>query len=197
MNLMQAIQGRRAVRDYRSDPVPHAAIRQLMNAASWAPSSLDSQPWHFTVICDPALLRRISGAAKAWLLQNAQDMPREAHFRDLLTDPHFNLFYNAPALIVISTLAAGQWSREDCTAAAQNLMLAAVPLELGTCWIGLAQPWLNSAEGKARLNIPSQAQVIAPIALGYPKAMPPAASRKPLAVNWLQHQDAADAMALH
>lgn len=197
MNLMQAIRGRRAVRDYRPDPVASVAMHQLINAASWAPSGMNEQPWHFTVVADPAVLDEVSTRAKAWMLQNALGLPRERHFRDIMADPGFHLFYHAPSLVVISTMTPGQWSREDCALAAQNLMLAAVPLGLGTCWIGFAQLWLNSPEGKEFLNLPREAQVVAPIVVGYPKAMPPAVPRKAPTVSWIGQHTTNMASAAH
>jgi len=188
MHVMQAIRGRRAVRDYRPEPVSSETIYQLIAAASWAPSGMNQQPWHFTVVTDAALLDEISAKAKAWMLDSVRGLPREAHFREIMADPQFHLFYHAPALIVISTTAPGQWGREDCALAAQNLMLAAVPLGLGTCWIGFAQVWLNSPEGKEFLNLPREALVVAPIVVGNPKAIPPAGPRKAPAVSWIgQH----------
>jgi len=196
MNLMQAIRGRRAVRDYSAEPVSAAAIHQLIAAASWAPSGMNEQPWHFTVVTDPAVLDEISAKAKTWMLGSVQDLPREGHFRDIMADPQFHLFYHAPALVVISTIALGQWGREDCALAAQNLMLAAVSLGLGSCWIGFAQVWLNSPEGKDFLNLPREAEVVAPIIIGHPKAMPPAVPRKSPAVSWIGQQAAGAAVAM-
>jgi len=69
-----------------------------------------------------------------------------------LNDPNFDIFYGAPALIVISTVTQIPWAIEDSALAAENLMLAARGMGLGTCWIGFAQAWLGTPEGKAALN---------------------------------------------
>ncbi len=102
MDVATAIRTRRSARDYSSRPVPASVLRDLIAAASWAPSAMNAQSWCFSVVTDTALLDDISRQAKAWLLDSVQDMPRPGHFRDLLSDPHFQLFYNAPALVVIS-----------------------------------------------------------------------------------------------
>src|SRR5690349_6659374 len=102
MNLSQAIRGRRAVRDFTNQPVSQEVLRQLVSAASWAPSSMNDQPWRFTVVTDSALLDQISERAKAWNLRHMPDLRQTAHFRDLLADPDFHLFYHAPALVIIS-----------------------------------------------------------------------------------------------
>ena len=102
MEILDAIRGRRAVRDYKPDQVSAMVLRQLISAASWAPSAMNEQPWHFTVVADAALLDEISRNSKEWMLKGVATMPRSGDFRDILADPHFHIFYHAPALIVIS-----------------------------------------------------------------------------------------------
>ena len=173
MEILDAIRRRRAVRDYKPDPVPPPALQQLISAANWAPSAMNEQPWHYTVVTDRALMGEISRQAKSAMLTQLDSMPRSGHFRDLLNDAHYNIFYNAPLLIAISAPADRQWCVEDCAMAAQNMMLAALDLGLGSCWIGFAQTWLNTAEGLRALGLPSSQRVVAPIILGYPKAQSP------------------------
>jgi hypothetical protein len=95
------------------------------------------------------------------------------------------MLYHAPALVIISAPAENQWAKEDCSVAAQNLMLAATSLGLGSCWIGFAQSWLNTAEARTLLNLSAQNLCVAPIVVGYPKAVLPAVPRKAAAVTWL------------
>jgi nitroreductase len=185
MNLTQAIRGRRAVRDFSGNPLSPESLHQLVSAASWAPSAMNEQPWHFTVITDSAMLDEISTKAKAWSLANMPEVLRPAHFRDLMSEPSFHLFHHAPAAVIISVPADLEWAREDCAGAAQNLMLAAVEMGLGTCWIGFAQDWLASAEGRKLLNLAPGKVVVAAIAVGQPKAVPPAVPRKALALSWI------------
>jgi nitroreductase len=185
MDILEAIRGRRAVRDFTAKPVSRTAIRQLISAASWAPSAMNDQPWHFTIVTDPDVLDEISTRAKGWTLAHVSALRQSTHFRDLLSDPAFHLLYHAPALVVISVAAKEQWATEDCALAAQNLMLAAVELGLGTCWIGFAQGWLSSEEGRHLLGLAADQVAVAPIALGYPKVPPPPVPRKSVAVNWI------------
>ena len=185
MEVLEAIHRRRAVRDYTPEKMPAALLREVISTASWAPSAMNEQPWHFTVITDTDLMGEISTHAKAFMLKGVASMPRSGHFQDILGDPHFNIFYNAPALLVISAQAHGQWCAEDCAMAAQNAMLAAVELGLGSCWIGFAQAWLNSEDGLKALKLPQGYRAVAPLILGYPKAeMPPVARKSPV-VNWI------------
>ncbi|HWC64123.1 MAG TPA: nitroreductase family protein [Rhizomicrobium sp.] len=185
MDVLEVIRRRRAVRDYKSDPVPSALVRQLISAACWAPSAMNEQPWHYTVVTDPELMNEISRQAKNAMLKNLGTVPRPDHFQDLLNDPHYNIFYNAPMLVVISAPAARPWCVEDCAMAAENMMLAAFEHGLGSCWIGFAQTWLNSAEGLRALGLPRTQRVVAPIILGFPKSEPPSVARKSAAMNWI------------
>jgi nitroreductase len=185
MEALDVIRRRRAVRDYKPDKVPAAIVQQLIAAASWAPSAMNEQPWHFTVVTDRDLMVQISAHAKAWMLKSVAAMPRPSHFQDILGDPHFNIFYNAPTLLVISAPVEGQWCVEDCAMAAQNAMLAALDLGLGSCWIGFAQGWLNSEDGLRALGLPRHHRAVAPIIIGYPKTDPPPVARKSPAISWI------------
>lgn len=185
MEVWEAIHSRRAVRDYRAQAVDEATLRKLVTAASWAPSGMNDQPWQFTIVTDAALLNEISEQAKAWMLLSVTSMPKPAHFQDALRDPNFHLFYHAPALIVISAPADAIWAKEDCGLAAQNLMLAAADGQLGSCWIGFAQGWLNTREGKELLGLPADSQVVAPLIVGHPTTRTPAVPRKSPKINWV------------
>jgi len=65
-------------------------------------------------------------------------------------------------------------------------MLAARALGLGTCWIGFAQGWLGTAEGKAALNLRPEYLPVAPIIVGHPKSTPAAVARKEPPITWLR-----------
>ena len=91
---------------------------------------------------------------------------------------NFHIFYHAPTLILISASAQGPWIVEDCALAAENLMLAAFAVGLGTCWIGFAQGFLNTPAGKNELGLPIACVPVAPIIIGHPKAAPPPVPRK-------------------
>jgi nitroreductase len=185
MDLIEAITGRRTVREYTTEAVDDQAIRRLIDAAVQAPSAVNQQPWTFTVIRDQAVLDRISRDAKSHMLATMPPSPNSDHFRSLLNDPGFHIFYHAPALILISASAEGPWIVEDCALAAENLMLAAYAAGLGACWIGFAQSFLNTSEGKNALGLPAAWVPVAPIIVGHPKAAPPPVPRKEPVVRWI------------
>lgn len=188
MNVLQAIRERRAVRDFKPEPVCAGMLHQLVSAASWAPSAMNEQPWLFTIVTDRTVLDDISRRAKTWMLENLPAMPRRAHFRDILADPDFHIFYNAPCLVVISAASTGPWTNEDAALAAQNLMLMATDLGMGSCWIGFAQGWLNTTEGRQMLDLSENAHVVAPIIVGHPRTVPPLVARKMPLISWIGHR---------
>lgn len=185
MQVSDAIRGRRAVRDYKAEPVSETIITALIEAAIQAPSAMDRQPWSFCVVRDEAKLSQISERAKAHMLSTSGVGLASSHFAETLGNPEFHIFYHAPALILISATQDGQWGTIDCALAAQNLMLAAYDAGLGTCWIGFAQAWLATAEGKASLGIPEDQAPVAPIIVGHPASQAAHQPRRQPPISWI------------
>lgn len=185
MDILDAIRGRRAVREYTPEPVRDAVIRELVDAAVQAPSAMNEQPWHFTVVRGRQLLERLSADAKAHMMGTLPPAASADHLRGLLRDGRFDIFYHAPALIVISALEAGSWAVEDCALAAENLMLAAHACGLGSCWIGFAQGYLNTPQGRAQAGLPTNAVAVAPIIVGHAASQAAAVPRKEPRIAWV------------
>ena len=184
MDLKQAIYGRRATRAYTPEPVDQAELEALIDAAIQAPSAINLQPWAFCIVRNAALLTRISHEAKALMLKSSPPATPSPHFADMVANPDFQIFYHAPALVLICAVGQDAWSPTDCTLAAQNLMLAAHGRGLGSCWIGFAQAWLETAEGRAALDLPATWQPVAPIIVGHPGAATPAPPRNKPQLRW-------------
>jgi len=185
MNLTEAIFARRAVRSYQALAVDERAIERLLDAAVQAPSAMNSQPWGFAIVQDRARLRRYSDLAKALLLESTVSDPKVSHYSQLLGDADFNVFYDASTLIVICATVGGRYAEADCWLAAQNLMLEACELGLGSCPIGFAIPALNTDAVKRELAIPANGVAVAPIVVGYATAEVPAAPRlAPRVLSW-------------
>lgn len=181
MDALEAIRERRSVRAYKPDPVPPGTLERLVDAAIQAPSAVNSQPWHFTIICNQSLLDRISHAAKSHALRT---IVAAGPMRDQFKDSKFQIFYHAPALILISS-RNGDWSSESSALAAENLMLAACAEGLGTCWIGFAQRWLETEEGKRAVGLPDGYRPVAPITVGVPSGALASIPREPAKIHWL------------
>ena len=153
LSALDAIYVRRSIRAFTRENVEQSTIRGLLDAAVQAPTAMHEQPWVFAVVQDAAVLRRLSDRAKAMWMKEAV-APRDRHlteesnlhgaFLTRLEDPAFNVFYNATTLIVICARRTDPFVTADCWLAAENLMLAACALGLGTCCIGAAVPALNT-----------------------------------------------------
>lgn len=193
LSALDAIFTRRSVRAYTSKAIGHSTIRSLLDAAAQAPTAMHEEPWVFVVIQEAATLKRISDRAKERWVDEA------VHYRDLhvradaaasafaarMAKPDFSIFYDAGTLIAIAARPMGRFVEADCWLAAENLMLAACALGLGSCCIGSAVPALNSADTKSELGIPDGIDVIAPIIVGVPAAPATEVRRKdPFILYW-------------
>jgi nitroreductase len=184
LTALDVIFSRRSIRAYESAPLDEATVRALLSAAVQAPTAMHAEPWSFVVVRDRALLDRYSTAAKQLILQElpswkaGRTVEQDNAFAMHLGDPAFNIFYDAPVLIVICAPRAQPFAAADCWLAAENLMLAAAALGLGTCCIGSALPLLHSPAVKADLQIPDGVDAIAPLVVGVPREAPVPSPRK-------------------
>lgn len=149
---------RRSVRRYRPDPVPEELLQQVLEAGRWAPSAVNSQPWEFVVVRDPQVKQAL------------YDLATVAGLRW----PHL---LSAPVVIVLTARKLTSYARDDCIFAAQNMMLCATDVGLGTCYIG------GFAEARIRklLAVPEGHVVPGMITLGYAEHDPPPPPRRELA----------------
>lgn len=185
MDAIEAIYHRRAIRRFGETNPTYQELNGLIEAAIQAPSDMDRQPWAFVVISGRPVLARMSAQAKALLLSSAPSDPRLSSIRTMIQNETFNIFYDAPVLIVICATDAEAMSIKDCCLAAQNLMLAAAQAGLGTCWIGLAEPWLASPEARAELGLAADLTPVAPIIVGRPADHPIAPPRHKPRIHWV------------
>jgi nitroreductase len=175
MNVFEAILSRYSVRSYTTQEVEQATIQTLLEAAVHAPTAMHQEPWAFVVIRDRLQLQRLSDIVK---LLFTKELHRIGQTRDTFSDPDFNVFYNAGTLIVIGSELTGRFVDADCWLAAENLMLAACAMGLGTCVIGSALSALTLPEVKAEFGIPASFSAVAPIIVGYPRDEVAPTSRK-------------------
>lgn len=185
MDINEAISGRRSTRAYAPTAVDGQTLQRVIKAATLAPSAVNEQPWTFTVVRSQALLDQISQDAKTHMLATMPPGAHSDHFHSMLSDASFHIFYHAPVLVLISASAYGPWIVEDCSLAAENLMLSAFADGLGSCWIGFAQGFLNTAQGKSVLGLPAAWIPVAPIILGHAAEPPPPVQRKAPEIHWV------------
>jgi nitroreductase len=183
MELNETIYGRRSTRAFLQQPVTRSVLERLIDSAIQAPSARNEQPWEFVIIQSIPLLDQISEASKAHIRGTEKGL-LALHPHDTLNDPNFHIFYHAPALIVIS-VKPGDWAVENAALAAENLMLVAHAHGLGTCWIGLAQDWLGTAEGRRAIGVSEEFLPVAPIIVGHPAGAMPPVPRHPAQLRWI------------
>ena len=179
MSVMDAIRGRRSVRAFQKKRVERATIRTLLEAAVLAPTAMHAEPWAFVVIQHPGILARLAKRAQASLVEEIGRLPPE-HRRGLETfeSEEFDALYGAGTLVVICARGEGSFADADCWLAAENLMLAAHAMGLGTCVIGCSVAALNAPEWKDELGLPADVIAVAPVIVGFPEGETPATSRK-------------------
>ena len=188
LSAIDAIHRRHSVRSYMPDTVDEPTIRWLLDAAVHAPTAMHREPWSFVVIQDRELMKRISDRAKTMAiaevtahseLLRAPGATPSSRLPAHLSDSSFNIFYDAGTLIVICGKQIDSFVTADCWLAAENLMVGASAIGLGTCCIGFALPALHTPEIKRELGIPDDTDAVAAIILGIPQGQAQVVPRKP------------------
>lgn len=158
MDIFECLHTRRSVRQYGDEPVSDEQVRILLDAAMIAPSGGNEQPWHFVVVRDKELLLKVSK-----------------------THQYIGMAAKAPlGVLVCGNLDEeryeGLWV-QDCSAATQNLLLAANAIGLGGVWTGI-YPLEERVEAFRRLlGVPSGVAPLALVLLGRIKNAGPRRSR--------------------
>lgn len=185
--VLKTIYDRHSVRAYAPTFLDSTTIQTLLNAAVQAPTAMHEEPWAFVVVQDKTLLKSLSDLAKPLFLEevNQRKAHGSSHSFDHFTRSDFNIFYDSNTLIIICAKPLGPFVAADCWLAAENLMLEANSIGLGSCVIGSAIPALNTHEVKKELRIPNEYSPIAPIIVGVPSGKTKEVSRKePLILFW-------------
>jgi nitroreductase len=149
MDAVEAILTRRSVRKYTTRDIPDALVEQLLRAAMAAPSACNQQPWQFVIIRERSLL---------------DEIPRIHAFSQMLKE--------SPVAVLVcgdENLATHKkyWV-QDCSAATQNLLLAAHANGLGGVWLGV-YPDAERVDGLRKLlALPAHVHPFSLVALGYP-----------------------------
>jgi len=152
---LNPIFARRSIRSYTRKPVSDETLHDLLEAAMAAPSACAKDPWHFITVRDRDMLNRMADG-----LPNGQ-MLREAQI----------------GVVVCGDLDRAHegllsYMLQDCSAAIENLLLAASTLGLGACWLGVHPREDRVAHLSTLLTLPASVLPVSVISLGYP-ADPP------------------------
>lgn len=160
--VLETIKSRRSIRSFLDKPIPPEHVQALLEAARWAPSGSNLQPWVFIVIQEPANIRKVKMFSPG-----------------LGGDP-------TTLLIVCSDQSAeASTAIMDVSIATQNVMLAAAEMGLGSCCVRS----LNQKALQLLLSLPAHVVPELTISLGYPAGAPEVPSRRPLEeiVHWEEY----------
>lgn len=179
---LATIRNRRSIRNFKDEQIKDEELQAVLDAGVYAPSAND-QAWHFTVIQNKELL--------AWLNHEAKEIAKQYEpLKELANNEGFNIFYEAPTLVLVSGEEKAIAIESDCAAATQNMLLAAESIGLGSCWIGFVLVAFSSSKAKdylKELGIPEGYKPYASVALGYKNTESIKASpRKPGVINFIK-----------
>lgn len=176
---------RRSIRKFRPEQIPDSDLERIVEAGLWAPSAMNQQQWHFTVVQSKDLLARLAVAIQEGLLVSGIE-----HLAERARTPGYSPLHGAPTVIVISAGAHAPWIQIDCGAAAENIALAAEALGLGSCL--MAMPGLlfasdESGQWARELGFPDGYSHMISVALGYREGDDPAPRpRRPDVVRYVR-----------
>ena len=179
MNICDCINNRRSIRAFTDKVVESDVINQLITLGTKAATGSGHEAWGFAVITDSSEINIISDETKKYLLDNLQKYPYFQPYESWLKNEKFNIFYNAPCVVLIYGDVNSHWNVYDCSLAAGNIMNGAMEYGLGTCWIGFAEHICDTEEFKSEYKIPENYKLVSTLVVGYPKAQLPPPSRKP------------------
>jgi nitroreductase len=153
MEALEAIMGRRSIRKYSGKKIPEETITTLLKAAMNAPSAHNHQPWHFIVVDEHETLSKV---------------PEYHQYSKMLEGA-------SHAIIVLgdNNIQETDFWIHDCSAATENILIAAKSLGLGAVWLGV-HPHKDLIDGTKKLfNIPDHVTPLCIISLGYPEETKP------------------------
>ncbi|MYB21829.1 MAG: hypothetical protein F4066_10330 [Chloroflexi bacterium] len=191
-DIYEVMQTQRAIRRWTDEPVDRDTIERIIQAACWAPSGSNSQPWGFLVVTDDGIRQRLATAIREMFSARfSGDMPNPDDIDDPTTRRMmrgaFNLFDNfaaAPVWIIPclvrpeSPAPSGLLAGSSIYPSIQNLMLAARAEGLGTVLTTPQDGIMDQL--RAELNIPDNALPVAMIPMGHPNASFGPVTRKPV-----------------
>lgn len=149
-SFIDTIFARRSIRRYTSEPVTEEQIKTLLEAAMAAPSANNLRPWHFVVVTERETLKKLA----------------EAH-------PYGKMLFDAALAIVVCGEPGNLHWVQDCSAASQNILLAATALGLGGVWLGVHPRTGPERNIRRVLDIPEEISVLNVISIGHPAEKKP------------------------
>lgn len=164
MNVFEAIKTRRSIRAFTDKRVTDREVKKLIEAARWAPSAGNIQPWEFIIVRDPKVKHGLCEAA-----MNQTLIEQASVVIVVCADPmRSSKRYGSRGISL--------YCIQDTAAATQNILLTAHSTGLAACWIGA----FNEEAAKKVLGVPDELRPIAIVPIGHPAEKPKARLRRSL-----------------
>ena len=128
--ILENIKARRSVRAYTGQQVSEEDLQAVLEAATYAPSGMHLETWHFTAIQNADKLTELNERIKGSFAKS--DEPR---LKERGQSKTYCCYYHAPTLVIVSNEPTQWWAGMDCACAIENMFLAAHSLGIGSCWI--------------------------------------------------------------
>jgi nitroreductase len=168
-NVVENIMTRRSIRDYKSEPVSREQMAKVLECGIYAPSAINMQAWAVRVVDAPDFIEGVTNLATT---ENPK-LKEDEGFR--------NIFRNAHTVAFIAIPEESYSGEFDSGLLAENMMLSAWSMGIGSCCLGSVVPLMNSEEAKPymeRLNFPEGYKLMLAIAFGYPEGEIPEAPER-------------------
>ena len=179
--VIENIMARRSVRAYKEQAVPRELMEQVVECGINAPNAMNAQQWEVRVVESKAWIDKVTEAYK----QSVKGTPAEK----MVTEPSFkNMFRNAPAVIFIGHKPS-KYTAVDCGLMAENMMLAAQSLGLGTVCMASPVMFLTQPAGAEFLSSLSFSEGYEPlicIGIGYADEAPAAKPRNKEVIKYIE-----------
>ena len=172
--VLENIKKRRSIRKYLKDQIKDEELDVIIEAAIYAPTGGNQQPWHFTIIQNKEIIDYLNVEAKKVMANLPVDFSSIDEIKGnaeqvikMGKSEHLHILYHAPTVIIISGKEDATTPLLDCSAATQNILLTAESLDIGSCWIGLARFSFENQENIRKLEIPEGYKPYYAVSLGY------------------------------
>lgn len=196
--VLEVIRNRKSIRKYKPEVPSREQIRLLIEAARWAPSGENAQPWRFIVVEDKEKIKaigRVAGMADRRQfsaefasgeieerLNKIKDPKKRQMVIEKLTGGQVSSFLEHAPLVIMVCGKKDVWDLPyDVSAAIQNLLIMAAAMGLGTCWV--ESPVMDERDErqiKEMLQIPRNIKVLTAVSVGTPDENPKPRPRLPL-----------------
>ena len=169
--LMEVIKARKSIRAYQDKPLPKKVVKDILEAAKYAPTARNLQQLEYKVITSKTLINKLSAGIAAALQKEGMPMKGPPGGRH-------DFFHGAPLLIIITAPKDNHFALSDSALAVQNVMLYATSIDLGSCFIGMARLIEKDKDLLKLINIADNMTIVAAVICGYPAEDPAPREKK-------------------